>query len=180
MKAILTVTAVALTCVCAISAQIRRADVGDRWKPVQFLLGTWIGEVDGQPGHGSVQRSYAPALRGTFIEVRNKSTYPPQAKNPKGEVHEDRGFISYDRTRKKLMLRQFHVEGFVNQFVATAQSEDGKTLVFESEQIENIAPGWRAKETYRDLGNGRFQETFELAEPGKDYAVYSQSTFRRK
>jgi len=47
--------------------------------------------------------------------MRNQSTYPPQAKNPKGEQHEDRGFISYDKARKKFVLRQFHVEGFVNR-----------------------------------------------------------------
>jgi hypothetical protein len=42
-----------------------------------------------------------------FIYVRNKSIYPPQEKNPKGETHEDTGFFSYDKAVKKLMLRQF-------------------------------------------------------------------------
>jgi hypothetical protein len=45
-----------------------------------------------------------------FIESRTRVTYPPQEKNPKGEVHEDIGLISYDRRRNAFVLRQFHKE----------------------------------------------------------------------
>lgn len=61
-------------------------------------------------------------LNSQFIRVQNRSEYPPQEKNPKGEVHEDEGFISYDRARQRLVLRQFHVEGFVNQYVQESDS----------------------------------------------------------
>jgi hypothetical protein len=47
----------------------------------------------------------------------NRVEYPAQARNPKGEIHEDEAVISFDRARKVLVLRQFHVEGFVNQYV---------------------------------------------------------------
>ena len=40
----------------------------------------------------------------------------PQEGNPKGEIHEDIGFISYDRGAKKFSLRQFHAEGCINEF----------------------------------------------------------------
>ena len=78
------------------------------------------------------------------------------------------------------MLRQFHVEGFVNQYVMTASSADGKTIVFTTEGIENIPAGWRARETYKILGADEFVEVFELAEPGKDFELYSESHWRRK
>jgi hypothetical protein len=130
--------------------------------------------------HGKVQRSYIFALRGKFIEVKNRSVYPPQKNNEKGEIHEDHGFISYDRNRKKLVLRQFHVEGFVNQYVMTSASPDGRVIVFESENIENIASGWRAKETYTFIGNDQLVERFELAEPGKDFSVYSENKLKRE
>ena len=51
-----------------------------------------------------MRRRYQLALRDQFIEARNTSTYLPQPKNPKGEVHEDVGFISYDRARKRLVF----------------------------------------------------------------------------
>lgn len=93
------------------------------------------------------------------------NTYDPQPKNPKGEVHQDWGMISFDKSRKSFVLRQFHVEGFVNQYVMTSSSADGKTSVFTSESIENIPAGYRSRETYKILGPDEFREIFEIAEP---------------
>lgn len=152
----------------------------DPWKPLRVLIGKWDGEVTGEPGSGKADREYAFVLNNRFIHVRNRSTYPPQEKNPKGETHEDVGFLSYDKAAKKLMLRQFHIEGFVNQFALDTVTEDGRTAVFSSTAIENIAPGWRARETYRILGDDEFIETFALAPPGQDFATYSETRFRRK
>jgi hypothetical protein len=118
-------------------------------------------------------------LKKRYIEVKNRSTYPPSDKNPGGEVHEDYGYISYDRMRHTFVLRQFHIEGFVNQYRADSLSEDGKTIVFVSESIENIPAGWRAKETYRILDDDQIQETFELAGPNKQFQIYTQVTLNR-
>jgi hypothetical protein len=112
--------------------------------------------------------------------VTNKSTYPPQEKNPKGEVHEDVGFISHDKAAKKLVLRQFHVEGFVNHYVLDSVSEDKRRVVFVTVAIENIPAGWRGRETYEFIDDDQFIETFALAAPGKDFAIYSETRFRRK
>lgn len=149
------------------------------WLPLNFMIGTWIGTSEGQPGNGKYERSYQYALNKKFIEVRNKSNYPPSKSHPEGEVHEDRGFISYDRGRKTFVLRQFHIEGFVNQFTIESISADGKTIVFITESIENIPSGYRAKETYKFINQNEFTETFELAEPGKDFELYSKATLKR-
>jgi hypothetical protein len=152
----------------------------DVWQPLRPFLGTWEGEVHGEPGAGKAERTYRFTLRDHFIQITNKSVYPPQEKNPKGEIHEDIGFISYDAKAKKFMLRQFHVEGFVNQFALESLDEQQRTLVFVTTAIENIAMGWRAKETYRFLNNNEFIEIFALAPPGKDFTTYSETHFRRK
>ncbi|UCF58842.1 MAG: hypothetical protein JSV15_07290 [Candidatus Bathyarchaeota archaeon] len=117
---------------------------------------------------------------GKFLQARNKSTFAPQAKNPKGEVHEDIGFFSYDSNRERFVLRQFHVEGFVNQYILQNLAEDGKTMVFVTESIENIPSGWRAKETYKVLNDDEFTEVFKLAAPGKDFEVCTKSHFLEK
>ncbi len=149
------------------------------WLPLKSMIGVWVGTSEGQPGKGKYERSYELVLNKKFIEVKNKSTYPPSAKNPKSEVHEDHGFISYDRARKTFVLRQFHIEGFVNQYKMESISPDGKTLVFISESIENIPSGFRAKETYQIISNDEFTETFEMAEPGKEFEIYSKAALRR-
>jgi hypothetical protein len=71
---------------------------------------------------------------------------PATEKKPKGEVHEHWSLFSYDKARKAVMLRQFHQEGFVNTYRLMERRDDGKVLVFETEQIENLPEGWKARE----------------------------------
>lgn len=149
------------------------------WLPLKTMIGTWTGTSEGQPGKGRYDRSYEKILNGKFIEVKNTSTYPPSKENPKGEVHKDQGFISFDKERKTFVLRQFHIEGFVTQYRLESISPDGTTIVFISESIENIPAGFRAKETYHLNGADEFTETFELAEPGKDFELYSKAVLKR-
>jgi hypothetical protein len=150
------------------------------WQPFLFFVGEWTGKGEGEPGIGNYERAYQSVLGNKFIEVKNKSVYPPTDKNTKGEVHEDRGYISYDRSKKKFILRQFHVEGFVNTYESESISADGKKIVFITTMIENIPNGWRARESYEIISENEFIETFELAEPNKDFFVYSKATFKRK
>jgi len=51
--------------------------------------------------------------------------------------------------------------------------------VFISESIENIPAGFLAKETYHIINNDEFTETFELAEPGKEFELYSKAVLKR-
>lgn len=66
----------------------------DPWKPLRIFIGQWEGEVQGPPGKGKAEREYRFVLNNRFIHVANKSVYPAQEKNPKGETHEDIGYIS--------------------------------------------------------------------------------------
>ncbi len=159
------------------SAQLTRQD--SLWLPFRSFIGSWRGESEGQPGHGKYTRSYEFALNKRYIEVKNTSVYPPSKNFPQGEVHEDHGFISYDRMRKTFVLRQFHIEGFVNQYKMESISPDGKTIVFVTESIENIPIGFRARETYHMVSENEFTETFELAEPGRDFTVYSKAVLKK-
>ncbi len=149
------------------------------WLPLKVFIGDWQGRGGGEPGIGDYVRSYRFVLNNKYIEGKNKSTYPPSAGNPKGQVHEDWGYFSYDKGRHTFVLRQFHIEGFVNVYKLESMSKDGKRMVFVSEAIENIPPGWRAKETYDILSADQIQETFELAEPNKDFTVYSKVILNR-
>lgn len=144
-------------------------------KPLERLLGRWAGEGSGEPGISRVERSYTSVLGGNFIEVRNRSTYAPQAANPKGETHEDVGYWSYDRGRKLLVLRQFHLEGFANTYSGVF----AEPLVMTSESIENIGAGFTARETYRFLPGGELEEVFEIAPPGGAFSLYSRNVMKR-
>ena len=149
------------------------------WVPLTFLLGKWEGTGGGEPGTGKYERTYQFVLNKRYIEVRNRSVYPPTDQKPNGETHEDIGYISYDRSRHTFILRQFHIEGFVNQYSLDSMSADGRTFVFTSEAIENIAKGWRARESYQKASDQQFTETFELAAPGKPFEVYTKVTLQK-
>ena len=151
----------------------------DPWAPVRFMAGTWKGTATGKAGEGTVARRYEFVLRERFLHERNVSTYPAQERNPKGEVHEHWSFFSFDRARKRIVLRQFHVEGFVNQFALDPEKSTATKLVFESEGFENFSNRWRARETYEIAGPDEFTETFELAPPDKPFEVYGVNRFVR-
>lgn len=177
-RADVVVLAVAATLSAAHAVGTAQQPAPDPLGAVAVLVGTWTGTSEGQPGRGTVEREYERALGDRFIRVRNRSTYLPQEKNPKGEIHRDEGFISFDRARKRLVFRQFHIEGFVNQYVQELPTTAGQ-IVFASEAIENIPAGFRARETYIIKGPDEFEEVFELAEPGQPYAVYSRVRLTR-
>jgi len=166
-----------MVAVGGLAAAAQTATPPDRLALLGPLIGKWTGTTEGEPGRGTVEREYERVLGARFVQVKNVSTYPPQEKNPKGERHEDLGLFSYDSARKAILFRQFHVEGFVNQYVLVPASPPDR-LVFTTEAIENIPPGWRARETYV-IGADRLEEIFELAEPGKDFALYSRNRLTR-
>jgi hypothetical protein len=146
---------------------------------VRFLLGSWAGTASGDAGAGTLAREYRLVLDGRFLHERNTTTYPAQEKNPKGEVHDHWSFFSYDRAAERLVLRQFHEEGFVNMYALdAAQSQPGR-VVFTSTDFENFDDAWRARETYEILSPDEFVETFELAPPEQRFELYSRSHLRR-
>jgi len=150
----------------------------DRFAALRFLAGTWRGEQAGQPGRGTAERTYQFILNDRFLQENNTSTYPPQEKNRNGEIHHHMSVISYDTARKLFVFRQFHTEGFVNTYVQLPTADD-KTIAFVSEAIENIPAGYRARETYTILSRDEFTERFEIAEPGKDFELYSEAHLKR-
>jgi hypothetical protein len=163
---------------CSANGAFSQTPATDLLAPLEFLIGRWEGSSEGQPGKGTVQREYRRVLGSRFIEGRNRVVYPPQPKNQKGETHEDIAIYSFDRARKQFVLRQFHVEGFVNHYAADTPSKPG-VVVFTSEAIENIPAGWRARETYTMLNADEIEEVFELAGPGKDFELYSRARLKR-
>jgi len=169
-----------LLCTSALVGPARAAEQeADQWLPLRRFIGEWTGTASGAAGDGTVTRKYAFVMNGRFLHETSTSRYPPQEKNKSGEVHEHWGVFSYDKARKLLVLRQFHVEGFVNTYRQAGATEGHASLVFESEAFENFSNSWRARESYEFVSDDEFIETFELAAPGKPFQVYSRNHFKR-
>jgi hypothetical protein len=151
----------------------------DPWAAVRVFEGKWEGPVTGKPGKQFSSREYRFELNGKFLSQRDKSLYEPKSPGAKPEGREDFGFFSYDTNLKKIVWRQFHGEGFVNEYTLDSVSADAKSLEFVTVRIENLAPGWRAKKSYRILSADEIEETFSLAPPGKDFDVYTVAHLKR-
>ena len=163
---------------CLVFAQKERNQ--DVWEPFRFFVGRWEGQGEGKAGISKGKQEWQFVLRGKFLQVKNETSFEPQGKNLEGEIHEDFGFFSFDQIRRKHIFRQFHVEGFVNQYVLESMGDDNKTFIFVSEQIENIPLGWKARLSYKILNENEFQQTFDLQAPGKEFECYSKGILKRK
>ena len=151
----------------------------DPWSPVRVFEGKWEGAITGKPGKQFSSREYQFVLGGTFLSQRDHSVYETKSPDATPKVRDDFGYFSYDTFLKKMVWRQFHSEGFVNEYRLESVSTDGKFLEFITVRIENLAPGWRAKKSYRVLSADKIEETFSLAPPGKDFDVYTVAHLRR-
>jgi hypothetical protein len=160
-----------------VAQAVKKQDV---WEPVKYLVGEWEGRGEGKSGISKVWKDWQFALNGKFLQMKTKAVFEPQEKNPKGEIHEDLGYFSYDRARKTIIFRQFHVEGFIIQYVMGSTSGDGQTATFVSEQIENGPPGLVAKLIFKALDANKVEERFELAFSGKEFDCYNTNIIKRK
>ena len=176
MKRTIAVTAAAMTLLCFAAVA---EEVSDPWAPMRFFEGKWTGTGEGKSGFSTTDRGYEFILGGNFMKAFNRSVFEPQEKNPKGEVHENLDIFSYDGGRGKIVLRQFHIEGFANTYVLESVSEDRKKLVFVTEQIENGPPGMTARLVLEIGGEDSFGERFELSMGGGEYACLITNVFKR-
>ena len=48
-----------------------------------------------------------------------------------------------------------------------------------SEQLENLQAGFKARLTYKILNKNEFEQTFDLASPGRDFECYSSGVMKR-
>jgi len=117
-----------------LAQEAKKADV---WEPLRFFAGDWEGAGTGPSGSSKIFTKFEFVLGGKYL------VFEPQEKNPEGEIHEDLGLVSYDGARQIFVFRQFHIEGYVNQYVLDSLSPDGKMLVFVSESLENAPPAIR-------------------------------------
>lgn len=143
----------------------------DPWEPLRRLEGKWEGTSDGKFGSAELERTYEFVLNGKFLQSRTRSV-------AEREVHEDLGMVSWDQAAERFVVREFHSEGYVNEY-AVEVAEDG-TLVLETTSVENgFAPGLRAQSTLRFVSDDEIRETFALATGDAPFEACVQMELQR-
>jgi len=145
------------------------------------LIGKWKGTGSGfSSSESTVQSEFNWIMNKGFIEVKNHSQFKPTTQNPKGEIHDDWGIISFDSARKKFVFRQFHVEGFVNQYLLNDSLSSKNSFVFETENIENFVPGGTSRFTINIKSDTEIETLFDVGFPGKEMACFGNNQLTKK
>lgn len=148
---------------------------------LDFIIGEWQGAGNGFGNSKSkIESGFKYVMGGKYIEVINDSKFEPTKKNPEGEHHIDKGFISYDKIRKVIVFRQFNIEGYVNQYVLNEELSNESELVFETEEIENFMPGGKAKWVIKKLSDNKLETKFHVSFPKKDYTCFGTNVLIKK
>ena len=161
------------------SVRGQEATKPDVWERFQYFVGTWEGHETGKAGIGRGARTYRFILGQQFLLSQTTSRFEPQERNPKGEVHEDRLVISYDREKKNFMARGFFIEGYVIRYALHPGPGAEGRLVFLSEAVENGAQ-LRVRLTYQIQNHDEFEEIFEMASGDKEFQVFIRNFWTRQ
>ncbi len=151
-----------------------------QFEKIDFILGDWTGSGSGFGNNNSkIASSFHLVMDGQYIEIKNESKFEPTEKNPNGEHHIDKGFISFDKSRNSIVFRQFNNEGYFNKYILNDSISDESTLVFETEYIENFVPNGKAKWTIKKINENEIETIFDVSF-GKDYTCFGTNKLIRK
>lgn len=171
------ITLLFLGCVLLLSQSFGQYNPFDKFN---FLIGEWSGTGSGFGNEKSkIESSFNHVMDGKYIEVINDSRFEPTEKKPEGEHHIDRGFISYDKSRDKIVFRQFNSEGFVNQYILNDSLSNDSILIFETEIIENLPEG-KARWTIKKLSETAYETTFDVSFTGDEYTCFGVNSLIKK
>ena len=122
------------------SGQALAQDSEDVWAPLRPFVGNWVGQRTGLGGDAKQSTEIDFVLGDQYLQCTTKTL---EGEDP----HADMGMISYDKARQKFVYRSFMSEGFVNTYVGSV-SEDGKSIEFVTEKVENGPAGLKAREVW--------------------------------
>lgn len=148
---------------------------------LNFIMGEWSGNGSGFGNEESkIESVFQFVMGGKYIEVKNESIFEPTKKKPGGEYHIDKGFISYDKSRKIIVFRQFNNEGYINQYLLNDTLSNDSLLIFETELIENFVPDGKVRWTIKKISKNQIETTFEVSLANNEYSCFGVNTLFKK
>jgi len=148
----------------------------DAWAAYRFLVGTWTGESQGQPGSTTGTATFAFELDGRILVRTNRTNVPASAQGP-GYVHEDRLIVYREAPGQPMRAIYWDNEDHTIEYDVSA-SADGKVVTLVSKASPSTT---RFRLVYTQLDASRVDVKFEVAPPGSPEAfkVYLQGVTRK-
>ncbi len=147
------------------------------WDRLQFLIGSWISPVSGQPGEGIAGWStFSYALNGKIIIRNSRAEFAPEPGQEKGLVHDDLLIIYQQQGESDLRAIYFDNEGHIIHYrLFFPEKKPG--VIFESEASENSP---LARLTYETEPDGTLVTEFSVALPGGQLVSHVKGKLTRK
>lgn len=146
----------------------------DPWKPLQFMIGDWVGTGSGKPGQGGGEFSLRPDLANKILVRHNHSEYPARPGQSQGVVHDDLMIIYLPQGSGAFRAEYFDSEGHVIHYVISF-SEDKAVFLSDA---PTSSPRFRL--TYQKKSENELGIDFAIAPPNQDFHPYLSGTVTRK
>lgn len=166
MKKHILISLFALLIVGAAHAQITELDA------IKFLNGNWVGRQKGLTSKESkVTVNFKSLMNEHFLKMHLKTEFRP-AENPK-QVDKSEGisYISFDLTKKKIVIREFKDDGTITKLEQKLETSTDAKFSFVSEYIENFSPGSKAELVINKLSDKKITITKVLIFPGGSHTA---------
>jgi len=146
----------------------------EAWKPVEFLVGDWVGSGSGKPGEGAGEFSMKFDLDHKILVRRNRNQLVPKPGEKNGAIHEDLMIIYPQPGKRQLRAEFFDNEGHVIHYAVSATDHKA---IFQSDDSSAV-PKFRL--TYELRSDNVLAIEFAIAPPGRPFQAYVSGTARRK
>jgi len=156
-----------LLLLASITALAQAPSKPDPWRPLEFLVGNWVGEGGGGPGQGSGEFSFSWDLQKMVLVRHNFAEYP--ATKDKPAYRHDDLMVIYKDDSGKLRADYWDNEGHVIHYAVEQPGPDAVQFVSN----EKEGPNYRL--TYAKIAGNAVKITFEIAPPGKPFAAYIEA-----
>lgn len=146
------------------------------WDSWNFLLGEWMGEGGGNPGHGVGSFSFYLGLQKTILVRKNFAEYPATTDRP--AFRHDDLMVIYMTKDNSTRATHWDNEGHVINYTVEL-STDINSVIFLSDIIP-VSPRFRL--TYTKQQKNAVSITFEIAPPGKPdaFSKYINASAHRR
>ncbi len=129
---------------------------------LDFLIGSWKGEVTSADGTGYGEREFRLVLDKKFIHIHNMIWFDSSAFDSSNGLREDWGMMSIDDARETMVLRQFSDDGAVTRYEAdSVYGQEEITILFVAQLIENDPNATWARLTITIHSPDEFSELIE-------------------
>lgn len=147
----------------------------DPWASYRFLVGTWTGEGQGQPGNTSGTATFRLDLDDRILVRTSRVAVPASGQRP-ASTHRDLMVVFRPAPGEPVRAIYWDNEDHTIEYTASV-SADGKVVTFVTGANAG-APRFRL--TYARLDAARVDVKFEMAPPGSDtFTVYTEGVTKK-